>query len=402
MNLPALSFRFRPGRKPGALGLLLSFSLILVWAVTAYAQEDAKHASSQGIAPPAGTADTEPAGTVVPTTQVIRSPLIEKMHKARKAGDMKTVRKLQSLLPVPEKAKTGESAGETVLIPSKTFSGAGDPAKTNGKDPQKENLSGPQITGFGADVKVRTSNPSTMEFNQAMASDSAGNLYVAWQDDLFTTGDYIQVYMSSDGGATWSAMGYVRNTSADLKEPSLAVGEGSNGDTLLLAYIMDDGSGLPVPEVATTPLGTNSFSIHSVPIWTSWDGYAKPSICTDAINYSGWYAYLTCEGIYDAGTDNINGCSFRSQDGGVTWIDEQVPFGDFDTYPWRDTENAFGTTLDRVFLVTFNDYDDTLYVATSDDYAFTWNKVINIVRVTIGIYNSYYRYPGTPGFSYCD
>lgn len=156
------------------------------------------------------------------------------------------------------------------LHPSATFGGAGD----RRGDSRNSIPSGGQDATFGTDIHVRYSNLTTMEWNQTMASDSNGNLYVAWQDD-YSTYDYIQIYWSRDGGQTWVAYGYVQNASAHLKEPSIAVGEGLS-DTLLLAYIVDDGASIPYPEVATTPLGQFAFTIQSVPFWGWWDGYAKP------------------------------------------------------------------------------------------------------------------------------
>lgn len=297
--------------------------------------------------------------------------LIERLREARRAGDTETVRELEAMRP--KNPAGGESAGPTVLIPSDTHGCAGDPTLVSG-DPNHKNLFGPPLARFGDDVKVRPWNEDTKEWNQTMASDSGGNLYVAWQDDSLPF-DYIQVYKSFDEGETWFDFGAVINFGAHLKEPSLAVGEGAGGDVLLLAYILDDGI-LPRPEVATSPLIAPGWAIHHVPVWPGWDGYAKPAVNTDAIHFGVWYAYLTCEGIFDAFADNINVCSWRSLDSGASWIDEQVVLGNTDPDPWRDADGSYGTAMNRVFLVTYNDNDNALYVVTSDDYAVTWNPVI--------------------------
>ena len=359
--------------KPEGLAVLFAMAIVFIWSATAIAQEDATHTASKLAVEAGDSKNCEPANVSLPTTKVERSPLIEKLHAARKAGDMKTFRELQS--QIVKSSPEGESAGGTVLIPTTTFTGVGDPTVAGPN-------SGPMITAFGSDIKVRPGNLDTKEWNQSMASDSSGTMYVAWQDDNFATGDYIQIYKSSDGGATWAGYGYVKSNVADLKEPCIAVGEGSNGDTLLLAYIYDDGVNIPIPEVATSPLASFNFVTHSVPIWNFWEGYAKPNICTDSVDFSGWYAYLTCEGIFDAVADNINGCTFRSIDGGATWIDPLVPFGNLDAYPWRDIDNSYGTTLARGFLVTFNDDDDSLYVAASDTYGTTWNTPVLFYTMT--------------------
>jgi hypothetical protein len=365
-------------------GIFLISVLLMAVALTifAYAGDDAEHVPANQ--PPAISSECKAceseaaAAPPVSATGVQRSPLILKLHEARKAGDMEAYRRLEAQLPKP--AAAGESAGTLIVKESTSRGGAGDPRGIAGKEVQDPAIPQGPEAAFGTDIHVRSASHTTREWNQTMASDSNGNLYVAWQDNYFTY-DYIQIYSSSDGGTTWSAYGYVQNASAHLQEPSLAVGEGDQ-DTLLLAYIVDDGVNIPYPEVATTPLGSNSFTIRSVPYWDWWEGYAKPVIWTDSYDWIGWFAYLTCEGIYTYADDNINVSFWRSIDGGVTWGDAQVPFGDLDAFAWRDADGTYGTTYSRVFLATYNDDDNTLYAAISDDFGASFATTVSINTLT--------------------
>lgn len=307
-----------------------------------------------------------------------KDPLIQKLHEAREAGDMEAMRKIEAMLPRPPAGE--ECSGDVIVVPSTTYGGPGDPSLALGGGLKSGELDGAKEATFGADVHVRSSNGDSWEFNQTMVSDSKGRMYVAWEDDVFAK-NYIQIYSSSDGGKTWSAYGYVMNSGADLTRPSLAVGEGAQ-DVLLLAYIMDDGSSIPVPEVATAPLGSPSFTIHSVPVWGFWESYQRPVINTDSIHFNGWIAYLTCEGVYDSSVDNVNICHWRSVDGGVTWIDQQAVFGGSDAFYWTDPDETYGTTQKRVILTTFNYSDSTLYTVTSDDWGFSWNVPVAVYTMS--------------------
>jgi hypothetical protein len=139
---------------------------------------------------------------------------------------------------------------------------------------------------------------------------------------------------------------------------------------------VEDWNDIFYPEVMTVDLGTHQIDYHSVPIWDSWKRYRKPVIVTDSYKYSGWYAYLTCEGVYDFATDNINTCSWRSTNGGKTWGEAAAPFGDNDEDAWIDPDIDFGTTLDRVFLTNFNEDSNTIYTMTSDTLATSWNTAV--------------------------
>jgi hypothetical protein len=377
------------------LSFLAIVVLICAMVIVAplHAGQDAEHLPSLAPAESAtDQADTETGnGIILPPASPGPSLTVyeQAVREARKAGDTDRLNALLESAPVAAQPPGLETTGGSVITPSTSFGGSGDPRK----DPTAE--SGDALPGleavFGTDVQVRPGSNSWKEWNQCMASDSNGNVYVAWQDDYHSSGDYIQIYRSSDNGKTWSAYGYVLNNSADLIEPSIAVGQGNNGDTLVLAYIVVDGTNIPHPEVATTPLGQNSFTIHSLPYYSFWEGYSRPSLWTDSFDYSNWYAYLTCQATYDASSDNHNVVFYRSTDGGQTWAYPNTPsdgvlLGDTDAYAWEDPDGTYGTMLDRVFVACYRDDTDTLYAFFSDDFGATWDETndLKVIGTTAG------------------
>jgi hypothetical protein len=271
----------------------------------------------------------------------------------------------------PKAPDGGDTAGGTILRPSTTFGAAGDAILCHGGGLQQDNLTGPSTVSFGDDRKIRPLNLDSKEWHHVMTCNKDGNYYVAWQDNYFSY-DYIQVYYSEDAGETWSSFGYVQNNSAHLQQPSIDVGTGGNGDKLVLAYIVDDGKGMPVPELAYADLSTHTFTTLSVPVW-GWEGYAKPVVYTDHHGQVYWNTYLVCEGIVDSATNNINVCCWRSHDGGATIDISGVPLGNTNPYPWRDPDITYGTTEKNVFIVSYNENDYSLYVIDSDTFANSWN-----------------------------
>lgn len=334
----------------GIIYLALAWIFTFAWAPTAFAQEDAKYVD----------------------------PVIKMMREARRAGDIETLSALQG--DREKSPRGGESAGGAVVRKSATISGPGDLSHASGK-PQKGDATGSLKSWFGIDVHVRSGNGTSREANQDMVCDSGGNLYVVWQDDLYNY-DYLQVYYSAVGGKEWKPFGYIMNASAHLKNPSIAVGTGSQS-ALLIAYIVDDGSSVPYPEVVVAPLSTMTFTIRSVPYYSHWEGFDKPVIWTDAWDYKSWGAYLTCEGIFDSVANNINVCTWRSKDFGATWLGPNTVLGNSDTDAWIDPDGSYGTTMDRVFVSCYNATNKCLYTLNSDDFAASFNPEIMIHPIPV-------------------
>lgn len=311
---------------------------------------------------------------VGPTAPRERDPFILELRAARASGDLEAYEALQS--QIPQAPTTGEGSGGTVIHPSTTVTGMGSLLEQQG-GPQEEATFNPLPAGFGDDVRV-SGEHYNMQTYQTMASGSDGTLYVAWQDTALAK-DYIQVYSSEDLGKTWDAFGYVSNAGADLKEPCLAMGDGTI-DRLLLAYIVDDGTSDPYPEVASAPV-TGGFTVSSVPIWTDGEAYTKPVICTDSVYYNGWYAYLTCEWVYEEAISNINVCTWRSTDSGGTWTNDRIEFGQPDTEAWIDPDICFGTTEKNVYVSCYNDTTNKLYLKISEDDGATYPTQVEIYTI---------------------
>jgi len=309
-------------------------------------------------------------------------------HKSRPTvapvkGDQSNTEKVMGYVksspkPGPKQNNPLDTAGvRSVLRPSTTIGHNGDP---------RAGMATQAGVMPGLDIHVRTFDGAYLERNPAMASDSAGNLYVAFQN--IAGYDYIQLYFSQDGGTNWAAWGYVDNASADLKNPSLAIGEGSiNGNTLLLAYVVDDGVNIPYIEVATRPLDASTgFTVQSVPYFDGYEGYDKPVIWTDAASWDEWFAYLCSEWIIDSAADDVDVAFWKSEDGGSDWGTTfgaaNVIRGDPDVYGWRDPDGAYGVYSDNIYVVCYQDDDQTLYLSRSDDYGDTFATDVAINTLT--------------------
>ncbi|MBU0753565.1 MAG: hypothetical protein KJ645_00395, partial [Planctomycetes bacterium] len=255
------------------------------------------------------------------------------------------------------------------------------PFEHGGYQPQIGKNSGSKATTaeWGTDRHVRDWNLDGREIHPTVVTDSEGILYMAWQDNALAK-DTIELYVSEDYGESWTPLGVLHDPGADLKEPCLATGEG-NQNKLVLAYIVDDGVTMPVPEVAVSPLGEFDFSFYSIPVW-SWEGYAKPVIWTDDLDHSVWYVYLTCEGIYDSAADNINVCSWRATNFGAAWGNELCVYGGSDTDAWRDPDGSYGTSDNGVYLICYNDTTNALSYSESQDYAATYSTPVTIKTMT--------------------
>ncbi len=287
------------------------------------------------------------------------------IEQARVAEDASLVMALEAQRPQPE--LTGEQLlGPVLLHPSKSYSGGDDP----GSLPE----------GYAQDVKVSPAFPDDVERFPDMASDSAGNLYLAWQDDETAgTTDYIAVYKSTNGGASWTYINSITNATATLETPSIAVGEGTQGNTLLVAYVVDDGVADRYLEVATAPLSGGSFTAHAVTSYTNWD-YFNPVIETDSHHYSLWYAFVVAEAMVLDVTTNRNVQITRSIDGGVTWDDTDILWGNTDALTWIDPDHSRGGAVGPIpaFVVCYNDSDDTIYMRRSNDAGVTWETETTI------------------------
>jgi hypothetical protein len=156
---------------------------------------------------------------------VERAPWIDALHQARKQGNEAACRELEARATINPGGS--ETSGGTVLRPCTSI------GWVRQLDPEGVNLpgdGGPPVpkggtTGshFGNDVKIGSGNPWTTEKEVSMVSDWFGNLYVAWTDD-FWPDNWIYIYRSTDGGATWESFGGVTNYFWDVTQPSLAIG----------------------------------------------------------------------------------------------------------------------------------------------------------------------------------
>ncbi|MFH2001750.1 MAG: right-handed parallel beta-helix repeat-containing protein [Planctomycetota bacterium] len=355
-------------KKRSGFYVLLAVTALLLWSFGAQGTAQMHSAAACDTCESDANSTTQFVKTAKP-----QSPFIQKLRAARETGDIETLSELDR--QIPRTPSTGEGAGGTVIIPTTSVGGIGN---------LREILQGfsmaplagpmPMAAPFGTDVLVSGSAMQNIETHCTLAIHSSGTLFTAVQDDSLSK-DYIQVYYSTDSGKSWDAFGYISNASADLVEPCIAVGDGMS-DAVLVTYIVDDGVTDTYPEVARSNISGGGFTVHSVPLWVTGQGYAKPVIWTDSPKHAVWYAYLTCEWIYDMAAENINVGAWRCTDG-TTWGNGIVVFGDSDTDAWRDPDGSYGTSQNNNYLCCYNDTTNTLNVAISDNDAATYDDLVS-------------------------
>lgn len=258
----------------------------------------------------------------------------------------------------------GESAGGLIRRPVTSC------FQTEQLEPESGTFSrlGEARATFGIDEHVRIGNTTTPEINPAMTSNDDADLWLAFEDQYYTP-SRITIYFSNDGGENWQFVGYISNATADLKNPSIDMLE-NNNDYVVVAYIVDDGVSMPYPEVAIAPEYTSSFTFKSVPVW-SWEGYAKPVVWASEHYSNHGKIYLTCEGIVDSASENINVCTWMCPYQGE-WTDSKVLLGNFDDNAWVDPDADYGTQDRRNYLTCFNKTDSTLYLVRTEENLGDW------------------------------
>ncbi|MFZ0391712.1 MAG: T9SS type A sorting domain-containing protein [Calditrichia bacterium] len=302
-------------------------------------------------------------------------PLSQAIKEARQRGDEAAIRELEKQIVKPD-LQQGDAAGPLTHRKSNTKGFPGEPFGQMEAEPGAP----AGVTDWGTDIHVRGVNTNFQESYPALATASNGDIYCAWENVNSTSAhDYIQIYRSTDDGQNWTAYGFINNSSFDLSQPSLAIGEGGQ-DLLVVAYVVNDA--VPYIEVATSPLGSSaSFTSITPPYYNFWTGYSKPNVWTDSYDYSGWYIYLTAE-AHVGGTTNYNIVFWRSTDFGSSYTDPAgVPLGNSDPYTWQDPDGTYGTTGNDIFIAAFNATDNYLYVIKSTDYGGSWSDTVQVREV---------------------
>lgn len=378
-------YRNSAERSVTRMGKWTMFSLLsvflLAWSLNT-GNEDVNRDQrvKQAVKPVIQHQDTETNLGIAPLKSVVKKkmdPRTKAYREARRAGDIERMRELEARMR-STRVPAGEAAGAPVTPTTRSVGHPGEPPTMSSAAPPSQF----SPTDWGTDIHVRGPNTTFRESYPAMATASDGTIFIVWENvGQSGINDYLQLYYSTDGGSSWSSFGYIDNSSYNLSQPSLAVGEGTQ-DLLVIAYIVDDGS-TPHVEVATTPLTSFSTTIVTLPYYAFWESYAKPNVWTDSYEWSSWYIYLTAEAAFDAAANNYNVVFWRSTDFGATYTDPaQVPLGNTDADGWRDPDGTYGTTANNIFIATFNSTDNYLYTLISQDYGNSWSDTVQIREVS--------------------
>jgi hypothetical protein len=200
---------------------------------------------------------------------------------------------------------------------------------------------------FSTNVKVNTDTGNRPQYGPAIALDSTGTIYVAWQDSRNWNSD-IYFAKSTDGGANWSDPNIRVNTDQDTAlqfSPTIAV---DSEGTLYTAW-EDTRDGDRNIYFAKSEDGGNSWS----------DPNIRVNIDEGDFNEEGVSIAVDSSGIiYAVWDDNRNGdydiYFAKSTDEGMTWSDPNIKVN-------TDSE---GTTQGRPTIAV--DATGTIYVAWTD------------------------------------
>jgi|GEM_PF-3362256 len=229
-----------------------------------------------------------------------------------------------------------------------------------------QNPQRPEPLWVSGDILV--AGNSAIERKPSIACDTNGILYCAYEV-LDPGGTQIHISRSTDGGANW-AFWQMTWSSAGLTEPSIAVGQGSGEERLIVAHVKGG------YEVQVTWWTLDGFEAYGVTIETNYDGVSNPKVVTDASEQSDWMPYV----VYNSrGADSWLLRFSRSRDYGETWS-RSFTLHDYAETPYYDATNAypdieFGS---GVLYVAFDDYvggtaQRDIYFMSSEDFGATWS-----------------------------
>lgn len=214
------------------------------------------------------------------------------------------------------------------------------------------------------------------ELRPTMASDAAGNLYAAFQEETEPGEHTLQVYRSTDGGEHWSRLFWVYG--ANMISPSIAVGEGTE-NWLFVAFHNQTTEKIYVIRYSLDTMGVSDFTtILDNPL-----GVSNPRIVTDCSEYAGWYAYIVFNAM---AVDNWVFEHARTTDYGDTWTTPEI-VGGYCGYPGEfydatharpDIEYGSGN-----LHIAFDNYPSPctsaqrdIFLLTSHNFGGSWDPVV--------------------------
>ncbi len=176
---------------------------------------------------------------------------------------------------------------------------------------------------------------------------------------------------------TWKNSGWAHSAVNDFANPTIAV-----TDThIIVAYEVRAAGNDPYIEVATAPLLSNgtAFTARSVDHFAV-DYEINPHLWSDIHTYSNSSsAYLVCEQVYDAGTNNFNVLFQRTGDDGATWKDLEDPFGAAVTDRFQDPHGCWGEgNAHYLYITAYDETTKTIKLRRSTDWGVTFAAEQNL------------------------
>jgi hypothetical protein len=161
----------------------------------------------------------------------------------------------------------------------------------------------------GATTNVLVDNRARASTNPSAATDSSGNLYVAYEHAYSDSDHDIYCAKSTDGGLTWT--NYVVDWSyTDSQQPEILI---DANDNIWIAYTADD-----FFRFATSTDGGINWTVWGIGAWTWYRRASYPSI-----GVWGDYAYIAFEYDVHGNGNEYNISYIYSEDGGQRWYNRQ-------------------------------------------------------------------------------
>jgi hypothetical protein len=225
----------------------------------------------------------------------------------------------------------------------------------------------------GGDVLV--AGTTANEVNSSIASDFQGKLYIAVEKS-----DGLIFYRSTNNGQSWNY--WIEFYSSEMKNPSLAVGQGNNQNYLFWTCSWL-GTQILVCRLNLSDPYDYLYSMNYYNVM----GVANPKIVTDSTEWSTWYIYL----IFNEGT-------LVDQDAYQLSFSRSTNYGDnftnpimlhlYQQWPFYDGHTAhpdidYGSNN---LFVAFDDYDmydneRDVYVMNSINFGVSWSSAVKVADI---------------------
>jgi hypothetical protein len=218
---------------------------------------------------------------------------------------------------------------------------------------------------FSVNNKVNNESAPANQFEPQIAVDTAGNLYVVWEDDRQFNSD-IYFAKSTDKGVTFSDLNKkISNGTGAQKSPVIAI---SPTDEVYVAWEDDRHSNFDIYFANSTNYGEN-WSDPNIKISNDSSGLDQraPDIAVDVMGN----IYVVWEDVRNGDWDIYIA---RSTDNGATWSNPNIRVGTDTTNASQRNPTIALDLLGNIYVAWHDDrnFDRDIYFSKSEDQGVSW------------------------------